>query len=70
MAQANTVTDVGVAAGGLGTAIASAIVQFNKAAVMPSIITMSSAPSGTSTVKFPIYTIEDIKFHKIFLFAK
>ena len=59
MAQDSTVTDVGVAAGGLGTAIAAAIVQFNKAAVMPSIITMSPAPAGTNTVKFPVYTKHD-----------
>ena len=59
MAQAAAVTDVGVAAGGLGTAVASAIVQFNKAAVVPSLITMQSAPSGTNTVKFPVYTKHD-----------
>jgi len=59
MAQSNVVTDVGVAAGGLGTAVAAAIVQFNKAAVMPSIITMSPAPAGTNTVKFPVYTKHD-----------
>ena len=40
MAQADAVTDVGVAAGGLGTAVAAATVQFNKAAVMPSLISM------------------------------
>ena len=55
-AQDNTVTDVGVAAGGLGTAIASAIVQFNKGNVMGPLITMVAAPSGTSTVRFPVYT--------------
>ena len=59
MAQAAVVTDVGVAAGGLGTAVAAATVQFNKAAVMPSLITMAAAPQGTSTVQFPIYTKHD-----------
>ena len=59
MAQAAAVTDVGVAAGGLGTSVAAAIVQFNKAAVMPNLITMSPAPAGTNTVKFPIYTKHD-----------
>jgi len=58
-AQAAAVTDVGVAAGGLGTSVAAAIVQFNKAAVMPGLITMSAAPSGTNTVKFPVYTKHD-----------
>ena len=60
MAQSNVVSDVGVSAGGLGTAIASAIVQFNKANVTQNCITMASAPSGTSTVKFPIYTKHDV----------
>ena len=59
MAQAAAVTDVGVAAGGLGTAVASAIVQFNKAAVVRSLITMVPAPQGTNTVKFPVYTKHD-----------
>ena len=59
MAQDSTVTDVGVAAGGLGTSVAAAIVQFNKAAVMPNLITMSAAPAGTNTVKFPVYTKHD-----------
>ena len=59
MAQAAAVTDVGVAAGGLGTSVAAAIVQFNKAAVMPNLITMSPAPAGTNTVKFPVYTKHD-----------
>lgn len=59
MAQSSAVTDVGVAAGGLGTAIAAATVQFNKAAVVPSLITMVAAPNGTSTVKFPVYTKHD-----------
>tara|TARA_Y100001963_G_scaffold159398_1_gene262896 strand:- start:2165 stop:3151 length:987 start_codon:yes stop_codon:yes gene_type:complete len=59
MAQAAAVTDVGVAAGGLGTSVAAAIVQFNKAAIMPNIITMQPAPAGTNTVKFPVYTKHD-----------
>ena len=60
MAQSSAVSDVGVSAGGLGTAIASAIVQFNKANVTQNCITMSAAPQGTSTVKFPIYTKHDV----------
>lgn len=59
MAQSAAVTDVGVAAGGLGTSIASAIVQFNKAAVMPNVITMVPAAPGTSTVTIPVYTKHD-----------
>ena len=59
MAQDTTVTDVGVAAGGLGTAVAAATVQFNKAAIMPSLIQMVAAPAGTNTVKFPVYTKHD-----------
>lgn len=59
MAQDTTVTDVGVAAGGLGISIAAAIVQFNKANVMAPLITMSAAPAGTNTVNFPIYTKHD-----------
>jgi hypothetical protein len=59
MAQSNVVTDVGVAAGGLGTAVAAATVQFNKAAVVPSLISMVAAPTGTNTVKFPVYTKHD-----------
>ena len=59
MAQADAVTDVGVAAGGLGTAVAAATVQFNKAAIMPNLIQMVPAPAGTNTVKFPIYTKHD-----------
>jgi len=60
MAQSNVVSDVGVSAGGLGTAVASAIVQFNKASVLPRLITMIAAPQGTSTVQFPIYTKHDV----------
>ena len=60
MAQSNVVSDVGQSSGGLGTAVAAAIVQFNKAAVMPSLITMSAAPAGTTTVRFPVYTKHDV----------
>ena len=50
------VTDVGVAAGGLGKTVAAAIVQFNKAAVTPRTITMVPAPSGSNTVAIPVYS--------------
>ncbi len=60
MAQTSNVSDVGVSAGGLGVAIAAAIVQLNKAAVTPQCITMVSAPQGTNTVKFPLYTKHDV----------
>ena len=60
MAQSNVVSDVGVSAGGLGTAVASAIVQFNKGNVLGPLITMEPAPSGTNTVKFPVYTKHDV----------
>ena len=49
-------TDVGVAAGGLGKTIAAAIVQFNKAAVTPDLISMVAAVKGSNTVQFPIYS--------------
>ena len=49
-------TDVGVAAGGLGKTIAAAIVQFNKAAVTPSTISMVAAQSGSNVVQFPVYS--------------
>ena len=49
------VTDVGVAAGGLGKTVAAAIVQFNKAAVTPRTITMVPAAAGTNTVQIPVY---------------
>ena len=49
-------TDVGVAAGGLGKTIAAAIVQFNKAAVTPSTISMVAAAQGSNVVQFPIYS--------------
>ena len=60
MAQSNVVSDIGVSAGGLGVAIAAAIVQLNKAAVTPQCITMVAAPAGTNTVKFPVYTKHDV----------
>ena len=50
------VTDVGVAAGGLGKTVAAAIVQFNKSAVCPRTITMVPAQSGSNTVAIPVYT--------------
>lgn len=49
-------TDVGQAAGALGYAIGGAIVQFNKAAVMPQTINMVACPSGSNTARIPIYT--------------
>ena len=49
-------TDVGVAAGGLGKTIAAAIVQFNKAAVTPSTISMVAAQTGSNVVQFPVYS--------------
>ena len=59
MAQSAEVTDVLVAGGGLGTEIAASIVQFNKAAVMPNVITMVPAPPGTVIVNIPVYTKHD-----------
>ena len=53
------VTDVGVAAGGLGKTVAAAIVQFNKAAVTPRTITMVPAQAGTNTVQIPVYAKAD-----------
>ena len=50
------VTDVGVAAGGLGKTVAAAIVQFNKAAVTPRTITMVPALAGSNTVQIPVYS--------------
>ena len=49
------VTDVGVAAGGVGKTVAAAIVQFNKAAVTPATLTMAAAVSGSNVVQFPVY---------------
>ena len=48
-------TDVGIAAGGLGKTIAAAIVQFNKASVTPTTISMAAAVSGSHVVQFPVY---------------
>ena len=56
MAQSAEITDVAVAAGGKGIAVAAAVVQFQKAAVFPQCITMQAAPAGNATVRFPIYT--------------
>ena len=56
MADVTNATDTNVATGGLGTTIAAAIVQFNKAAVAPPLVSMNAAVSGTNTVQFPIYT--------------
>ena len=50
------VTDVGVAAGGLGKTVAAAIVQFHKSAVTPRTITMVSAQQGSNTVAIPVYS--------------
>ena len=50
------VTDVGVAAGGLGKTVAAAIVQFNKSAVTPRTITMVPAQNGSNTVAIPVYS--------------
>jgi len=60
MAQASAVTDVGVAAGGLGKTIAAAIVQFQKANVLSPCVTMVPAANGTNVVQFPIYTKHDV----------
>ena len=60
MAQGAAVSDVGVSAGGLGKAVAAAIVQFNKANVTQQCITMSPAPAGTNVVQFPVYTKHDV----------
>ena len=48
-------TDVGIAAGGLGKTIAAAIVQFNKAAVTPTTLSMAAAVTGSNVVQFPVY---------------
>jgi len=49
------VTDVGVATGGLGTIIAEAILQFNKANVFWNLVRTKSAVPGSLTVRFPVY---------------
>jgi len=50
------VTDVGVAAGGLGKTIAAAILQFNKAAVFQKIINMVPCAPGTNVAQVPVYS--------------
>ncbi len=49
------VTDVGVAEG-YGVMAASSIVQFNKVAVLPPLITMVAAPKGSLTARIPVYS--------------
>tara|TARA_R100001594_G_C4034957_1_gene262026 strand:+ start:245 stop:1141 length:897 start_codon:yes stop_codon:yes gene_type:complete len=49
-------TDTDVATGALGLAIGGAIVQFNKVAVMPSLINMIACPPGSVTARVPVYT--------------
>ena len=49
-------TDTDVATGALGLAIGGAIVQFNKVAVMPSLINMVPCPKGSVTARVPVYT--------------
>tara|TARA_Y100001963_G_scaffold160246_1_gene269592 strand:- start:4213 stop:5124 length:912 start_codon:yes stop_codon:yes gene_type:complete len=49
-------SDTGIAVGGLGRTIASAIVNFNKAAVGPNCINMVAAKPGTNSVNFPVYS--------------
>ena len=56
MADVTNATDTNVAVGGLGKTIAAAIVQFNKEAVTPSLITMQAAPAGSNVVQFPVYS--------------
>ena len=48
-------TDVAVVASA-GITTASAIVQFNKAAVTPSTISMVAAQTGSNVVQFPVYS--------------
>ena len=50
------VTDVGVAAGGLGKTIAAAILQFNKAAVCQGVVNMVACLKGTNVAQVPIYS--------------
>ena len=56
MADITGASDIGQSAGGLGKTIAAAIIQFNKAAVIPQCITMAPAVKGSNTVQFPVYT--------------
>ena len=50
------VTDVGVAAGGLGKTIAAAILQFNKAAVCQGVVNMVACQKGTNVAQIPVYS--------------
>ena len=50
------VTDVGVAAGALGTVVADAILQFNKANVFWNLVNKKAAVKGSLTVRFPVYS--------------
>lgn len=56
MADITNASDIGQSAGGLGKTVAAAIIQFNKAAVIPQCITMAPAVKGSNTVQFPLYT--------------
>ena len=49
-------TDTDVATGALGLAIGGAIVQFNKVAVMPSLVNMIACAPGAVTARVPVYT--------------
>ena len=49
-------TDTDVATGALGLAIGGSIVQFNKVAVMPSLLNMIPCPSGSVTARVPVYS--------------
>tara|TARA_Y100001973_G_C5175650_1_gene321743 strand:+ start:148 stop:1041 length:894 start_codon:yes stop_codon:yes gene_type:complete len=49
-------TDIGQATGGLGLAIGGAIVQFNKVAVMPSLVNMVACVKGSNKARIPVYT--------------
>ena len=49
-------TDTDVATGGLGLAIGGAIVQFNKVAVCPQLVTMVPCPKGSVTARVPVYS--------------
>ena len=50
------VTDTDVATGALGLAVGGEIVQFNKVAVMPSLVNMVHCPKGAVTARVPVYT--------------
>tara|TARA_R110002020_G_scaffold294656_1_gene510417 strand:+ start:502 stop:1398 length:897 start_codon:yes stop_codon:yes gene_type:complete len=49
-------TDTDVATGALGLAIGNAIVQFNKVAVCPQLVTMVPCPKGSVTARVPVYS--------------